>query len=462
MNTAVKELFRRETADLVQFDDFNKIFYVIEQLIELDLEVSTLKGLSERLVPAFNKIAAEKMDRTDLVTTLPTVFGLFEPFVKKVLYIVDKSKFDALAADKRNSLQFYLNALGFVPKRKDPGANKVIHEAYELRNSESHVCESWSNKELYNKLAYVLAAYMVVVDKQLVALETMGQKTPEPFLIDFESCENGIVVDPIRNGYQYFFRIADYNCNFRAVEIDEEGERKLILPIGTADADIPSGDAVHQVENTERVQYTVVDDRVVRKTYRRRLYSRDSREKSYTLYDAVVYKYNEKGWILSITEYRDDSKVEGVFKSSELRVDYKSSGAVELIIDHYRVENTSEDRKTRLFNPRFEVVHKGTKVVQYNKYGLLEGILQDGIILSKCEYDDNNCLTRICGRNGQVTEVVAVGEELFFKTKDVLGDKDVIQRSMVYVDGKLQKIKKYSPDPDKDGSNVVDEWIFEY
>ncbi|GAA4022105.1 hypothetical protein GCM10022386_01350 [Flavobacterium cheonhonense] len=171
------------------FEETKKIFkdYTEEQLMELiqlfelclsvKLNNSDLKldGIESRISNALQIILVDDVGKPKK-TALFTDFAKIEPFFRKVLYLVNQGKYEKFDKEKKG-LSALIGALSLNPGNIDfeiEDAEKLkttnfkayhLLKAYKLRNLESHLCENWSLKELYENIENILIVYILVVDR---------------------------------------------------------------------------------------------------------------------------------------------------------------------------------------------------------------------------------------------------------------------------------------------------------
>lgn len=174
MNTKVKDFILLETREVIQFNNFDEIYYIFEQTIDHNVAAYAVEGISERMTTALNQIATEKIDRMDILSCFSELSSCFEPYVKKILYLVDKKKYDELKRKKNTSLPNYLEALGlsaFEDEDKKTPRSTQLRDTYKLRNIASHECRKWSFVTLYKKLQGLLCSYLIIIEKQFRKLK---------------------------------------------------------------------------------------------------------------------------------------------------------------------------------------------------------------------------------------------------------------------------------------------------
>ena len=93
----VKRFVRLETKEYYEKENFDEVYFMLQHIIECDIEAPGITGLSERLPYALNRIAEDGLTRQDIMTFFPIVWQKFEPYVKKILYIIDPKGFEQYA-----------------------------------------------------------------------------------------------------------------------------------------------------------------------------------------------------------------------------------------------------------------------------------------------------------------------------------------------------------------------------
>ena len=131
MRAKMKEWIRIETCKKLGYSPkkFDEVYYYFEKVIFFELDNKKIGGLDESLSIAFKKIAFEKLDREDAVTYFPMIWGNFEPFVKKVVYFVDKKTYKKLTSKEGTSVVEYLKHIGFpvfLPKQEQNVISDII------------------------------------------------------------------------------------------------------------------------------------------------------------------------------------------------------------------------------------------------------------------------------------------------------------------------------------------------
>ena len=142
MDVKVRDLFRQETSDRVKFKNFDDIYYIFEKLLDFDVPIQAVSGLSEQFTVALDTIATSKLDRLDMLRNFPLVWGNFEVYVKKIVYIINRKKYKELK-ENAAGLAGYLKVLDIevnVPEYSRTDRTEIIFRIYKLRNIDAHEC----------------------------------------------------------------------------------------------------------------------------------------------------------------------------------------------------------------------------------------------------------------------------------------------------------------------------------
>ena len=167
ISQAVKRFVRLETKELYKKDNFDEVYYMLKHIIECEVEAPKIEGISEKLPDALNRIAEDGLTRQDIMLLFPVVWGTFEPYVKKILFIIDPEEFKQYTKDSNKSLLQYLSLLKievFVQEKYRNHFTQAFYETYRLRNTHAHECQYWSITNCYEKLSQALLAYLFLTD----------------------------------------------------------------------------------------------------------------------------------------------------------------------------------------------------------------------------------------------------------------------------------------------------------
>ncbi len=205
--TEIKNQIQKETQRVFQnVSNFNvaETIDMFEKVLSYPLNKPELKldGLETRVPNALEKILVEGLKKVDNLSYFPD-FAKIEPFLRKILYITNLSKFAELESNKAG-LGAFINALRLNPNRIDFDNDRIenlfgasnfgehLFRTYKLRNIESHQCENWTNRELYENIESVLIIYLYATKQFANALKPIVEvayKEKEP---DFKTYLEGV------------------------------------------------------------------------------------------------------------------------------------------------------------------------------------------------------------------------------------------------------------------------------
>lgn len=157
--------------------DVEDTINLFEKILLFPLNRSDLKldGLENRVPNALEKILIEGQKKVDSMAYFPE-FAKIEPFLRKILFLINPQKLNELITNKAG-LGAFINTLRLNPNRIDFENDRIenligsanfgehLFRTYNLRNIESHQCENWTSRELYENIESVLVIYLYVTNK---------------------------------------------------------------------------------------------------------------------------------------------------------------------------------------------------------------------------------------------------------------------------------------------------------
>ncbi len=168
-----------ECDEIDVFKNESKKRELVELFIKVMLvktDVTELAGVGDRQFSAFLKMFDEDSSMNEIRMCLSDVFKI-EPFLKKVLYLVDKNKYNAIQSTDSGLFEVIkelnLNPTGkslnedYLNYRTSDKRRMYLLKAYQLRNTESHTCESWSRHEIFDNIQCVIITCLNSIDKNL-------------------------------------------------------------------------------------------------------------------------------------------------------------------------------------------------------------------------------------------------------------------------------------------------------
>lgn len=162
------------------------------KLIKFPIEKDELKGLESRMLNALEKILISPISRLDKNAFFPDIAKI-EPFLRKIVLIIDPSKYNELSQNKQGLAAFitYLqlnpNNINYnwtsLTQHQSTNLAEHLLSSYNLRNIESHVCKNWSSFQLHKELRSLLSIYLYAVGKHRNALnKIVSSETYEAYL----------------------------------------------------------------------------------------------------------------------------------------------------------------------------------------------------------------------------------------------------------------------------------------
>lgn len=450
MNSEVKRLFKRETQGLRKpYEDskFDELFFAFSQLVEFDVEVAAVEGLRERLPYALSKIASEKIDRNDVITFFPIIWGKFESFIRKLLFICDRGQYMILADDRKNTLKNYLDSLSIAINTKPPEYKQdSITITYTVRNCDSHTCEVWSLEKFYYYLGHALNAYLSVIEKTLPRIQKEKERTPSFAKLSLMYTKpQQIVVNPTIQKYGAFFKVSDFNSEFLIIS-EKEGQ------INTRDysASIPAGITENENNKKEtKIKYEFSGNRVIKKEF---LYDFWNGNKDRKVLPSEIYEYNEDGQLSRIISRVYRPKL-GEYTKTECLIDYEIDGSIVISKTTYHTPESAEEKEPRL---------KACIRRKYDPQGRIIEYSDNEGAIERYQYREDGLLEQITTRNGVFIEVEYLGDEVLFSKKRLVDETGHLCMKHIYKNGRISKMVFFEYDKRTDSLFEKDTWTLVY
>ena len=457
MDSRVREMFRRETKYFLEAknylsqNDFFSCFRIFEQLVELDIDIPNVEGLRERLPYALLKISSEKIDRNDIITFFPIVWGKFEVFVKKLLFIVNKEQYELLSSNQANGLAEYMSALGvspFIDKDKQTKQTKALYDTYRLRNTEAHSCETWSTKDFYYNLCSTLAAYLIVVKETIPQIEKAKATAPDKYKLDLVCSMQYITNISFPEFLHYqFYRIADINAPFKAIsasgipfeiEFDEKG-------LLTKSADYKSEGGTCTIKHRTCYEYSkdIVKVRHNMSTTQNGDFASPEEETEY-----LEYHYDSCGHCIGIDKYR--KRKNRFVKNTSWSIDYLSDGGVVITDSRYApVQFYDKENIDNHFienGIQYKIIRKSVRC--FDSEGYLKKITDEsGRTIERWSYNQG-VPVRVEKANGIIIDIRTLGNDLLYYECAPMEAEDRLIQRVVFHSGRIQEIDYYRSSPD--------------
>ena len=450
MNSDVKRLFKRETQGLRKpYNDsnFDELFFAFCQLVEYDVEVAAVEGLRERLPYALSKIASEKIDRNDVITFFPIIWGKFESFIRKLLFIYDRGQYEIMATDRKNTLKSYLDSLNIsINTNVAEYKQNSITITYNVRNCDSHTCEVWSLEKFYYYLGHALNAYLSVVEKILPKIKKEKERTPSFAKLNLiYSNPQKIVVNPTMQRYGNFFNVSEFNKEFLIIS-DKNGQ------INTRDYSTSIPTEITENENNKkdpRIKYEFSGTRVIKKVF---LYSFWNGNKDRKVVPEIIYEYDEDGQLSRILS-RDYRPRLGEYTKTECLIDYDIDGSIVITKNTYHTPESTEEKEPRL---------KACIRRKYDPQGRIVEFSDNEGAIERYQYREDGLLEQITTRNGIFIEVEYLGDEVLFSKKRLVDETGHLCMKYIYENGKINRLIFYEYDKQTDSPLEKDTWTLVY
>lgn len=169
LNEELKDFFSdvRQPQYVINLNDCLEIF---KKVIDFQTGEAELDGLHEQILPTLYKFYHSSNDKADLLNYFTQISTSLDPYLQKVLLLVDEPQYRKLKAGK-TGLGGYIKVLN----KLDPSENrykkhvkdvplykfgKQMHCAYNSRNKLAHSAKKWSNQAIVNDMTETLVIYL--------------------------------------------------------------------------------------------------------------------------------------------------------------------------------------------------------------------------------------------------------------------------------------------------------------
>ena len=165
-----KEYIRRTTKKVIQPNMFDKVYKNFTEVLKYPTDNKMFSGVEESVITNLDILSnGGRLERKESIDIYQALNHAFEPYVKKLLFIVEPDKYRELSKSKNNSLLNYLNAVGypvFVDSNKRNAVSDMIFHAYEYRNDNSHECSEFTEADIAVRTETILCGYLLVAQKR--------------------------------------------------------------------------------------------------------------------------------------------------------------------------------------------------------------------------------------------------------------------------------------------------------
>ena len=426
MNTKVREYVRLEMSRLpevnknkIDMSDFDTIFFLFEKILNMDTGNRGLDGLRGQLSESIKRIICTKIDRSDIDTLFPNVWGNYEPYIKKIIYIFDKRKYNELKQNRAtfDSYLDYLDIESFEPDEgKRTPESECFFRAKQLRNNDSHECPVMSVMECYENLIYSKAAmYLATKKAYLKFVINSKQKINQ---IDITPITPQVIKRDTLPNIGFFegediFKLSDYCQNLKELYIKGVHYRRH-FSFDKNGRLIRSSTSVENNMIKYNYKYITKGNTVEKISHCRET------DKEYV--DAI-YIYNAFDELIQVQNYIL-RKEENVYYSTTF-IDYLTDGGVVI-----REERKNSPYCSKLqFNNKGLLVHKSIPTFSPSTY----------------IYSETGELSKINREDGTQIEVDQIKDSILFSSIKKDGER-VKEQSWTLEDGKIQSIAHYESD----------------
>ena len=469
MTSSIREFVRRETKEHIDFENFNELFYILYNLIQIDIDLENVEGISEQLIPSLEKLAAQNYCRDDEISAGGKLINCLEPFAKKCLYIISPQKYKDLEKEKKKNkyvngkpyiaLARYLQELGTpstAPREERNDRTQIMFDARELRNETIHDQYSWSNEKCFHIIGLVLSAYLLIIEKNkeelYVALQ--GKKVLHRYSELDLSKFGKMTVLTVRNmldaGVKYNTGKIKHIKQYRdgellsTAKLDEEG--RFIKREGQ----YKGGRKITETHYDKMPDGTI-------KEYDSVVYEDVDVKDQFKSNEYYLLSYNESGQNHYMEcHYLRDGGEDSL--ESTIEVEGTSDGGIRIITtrckERYKAWYEKEDnnnyssKMVREYNSRGQVLRtyrvEGNKSRDWDRY-----IYEDGVLVRK----------ETPGRKAYV-EVLHIQNEDIYREVDEEGVSGQVIEKRVFEDDRIIKIIKSSRNEDGTKSELVIEYEY--
>lgn len=421
MNNKVRDYVRLEMSRLpevnkhkIDLTDFDTIYPLFERILNSDTGDRGLDGLRGQLSDSIERIICTKIDRSDIDKYFPNVWGNYEPYIRKIIYLFDREKYIELKQNRAtfDSYLAYLDIESIEPdEEKRTPESECFFRAKQLRNIDSHECPIMSVRECYENLIYSIAAMYLATKKAYFKLnrERVIDKT------DFarftpKAIKRDVLFFIAFSGIGDIFRLSEYCQNIR--DISMKGAVYYYHYFFNKNGNLLRS-AIKNENRKMKYNYKYV------KTGNTEERIRQCKETEENYVDAI-YTYNAFNDLTQIEEYELDRGKRVLHSTTS--IDYLTDG--EIVIR--KVDESSQLKY----------------ILKYNNKGLLVYKSLPSSFPSTFVYSEAGVLSEINREDGTRIEVNRIMNTLQFESVNLNGER-FIEQLWTIKDGKIRRIIHY-------------------
>lgn len=169
-----------EIDGLYQSNKLDELVEVFISIMQIKTNIPELSGIEDRQLMAYMKLFDSESTINEIKLCLSDVLKI-EPLLKKVLYLVDSSKYKTIQSTNAG-LSKVIEKLGMNPHNKNLNEeygryeNDKPHQnllkAYKLRNIESHTYETWGRRIIFDNIDSIILTCIRSIDINYGAIKS--------------------------------------------------------------------------------------------------------------------------------------------------------------------------------------------------------------------------------------------------------------------------------------------------
>lgn len=242
LTQSIKNEIINEISPLMPDIDVANCLELFWKILHYHCDQKELQGINMRFPEAIKTIFDSNSNHSDITNSTSTLFKV-EPLFKLILFIVNRNAFNDINKNKEGFASV-LRAMGLIENNinlmKPPSYYRntgnyleQIVQTYQLRNTESHNCEKWGRRELYNNIDSVLVAIFYGINKnkklllQKIEEVQIGEIDVSPYMDELISYFKNKMKKFIMLNGEENLRIMDRYI-MESIECDEEDSEEEV------------------------------------------------------------------------------------------------------------------------------------------------------------------------------------------------------------------------------------------
>ena len=161
-----------EINGLYQSNKIDELVELFISIMQIKTNIPELSGIEDRQLMAYMKLFDSESTINEVKLCLSDALKI-EPLLKKVLYLVDSSKYQMIQTTNAG-LSKVIEELGLNPHNKNLSEDYGRYEndkphqnllkAYKLRNTESHTYETWGRRIIFDNIDSIILTSIRAID----------------------------------------------------------------------------------------------------------------------------------------------------------------------------------------------------------------------------------------------------------------------------------------------------------